>query len=66
LDFTCIYNRAVFVDILPTQDALSADFPNGMVECFLVGVVAKVARALKREIEILAGTDARKIVAGAA
>jgi hypothetical protein len=62
LDFTWSCNRVIFVDISRAQDALSAYFPNGVVEFFLVGVVAKVARALKREAEILAGTDARKVV----
>jgi hypothetical protein len=58
LEFTWSCTHIVFIDIPRTQDAVSADIPNGMVKSFLVGVVAKVARALKCEVEILAGTDA--------
>jgi hypothetical protein len=52
----------VFVDIPSAQDVLAANFPHGMEERFLVVIITHVVCALKREVEILAGTDAREVV----
>lgn len=52
----------LFIHVANTQNVLAAGLPHSFVERFLVVIVAEVARTLEREVEILAGTNAREVV----